>query len=196
MKKRLAHVRRETRETRIDLRLNLDGRGTAQVTTTIPFLDHMLESFAKHGGFDLRLRAAGDTHIDDHHLTEDLGIALGQAIREAVGDKKGLTRYGNFFLPMDEALSYVALDLCDRPYFKWKVKWGKSEIGRFDALLIEHFFESVAANARMNLHMALKDGKQPHHIAETLFKGFARALAQAVSRDPRVKGIPSIKGKL
>lgn len=194
--KRTAKVSRRTRETKIDLTLNLDGQGKSVVHTTIPFLDHMFEAFAKHGQFDLTLRAKGDTHIDDHHLVEDLGIALGEAIAQALGDKKGIYRYGNFILPMDEALSYVALDLSNRPYFVWKVKWQKSEIGKFDGFLLEHFFESVAASARMNLHMALKYGKHPHHIGETLFKGFARALSQAVAIDPRVKGIPSTKGKL
>ena len=194
--KRTAKIDRRTSETRIALTLHLDGKGKSSVRTTIPFLDHMFELFAKHGHFDLTLRAKGDTRIDDHHLVEDLGIALGDAIAKAVGDKKGIHRYGNFLLPMDETLSYVALDLSNRPYFVWKVKWTKSDVGKFDGLLLEHFFESVAASARMNLHMALKYGKQPHHIAESLFKGFARALAQAVSRDPRVKGVPSTKGRL
>jgi imidazoleglycerol-phosphate dehydratase len=193
---RRAKIERKTRETNIALSLDLDGTGKSTISTSIPFLDHMFELFAKHGRFNLTLRAKGDTHIDDHHLVEDLGIALGEAIAKAVGDKKGIHRYGNFLLPMDETLSYVALDLSNRPYFVWKVKWIKSEVGRFDGLLLEHFFESVAASARMNLHMALKYGKQPHHIAESLFKGFARALSQAVSIDPRVKGIPSTKGKL
>jgi imidazoleglycerol-phosphate dehydratase len=194
--KRTAKIDRRTSETRIALTLHLDGKGKSSVRTTIPFLDHMFELFAKHGHFDLTLRAKGDTRIDDHHLVEDLGIALGDAIAKAVGDKKGIHRYGNFLLPMDETLSYVALDLSNRPYFVWKVKWTKSDVGKFDGLLLEHFFESVAASARMNLHIALKYGKQPHHIAESLFKGFARALAQAVSRDPRVKGVPSTKGRL
>jgi imidazoleglycerol-phosphate dehydratase len=194
--KRSASINRKTRETQIALTLNLDGRGKSAVRTTLPFLDHMFELFAKHGFFDLTVRAKGDTHIDDHHLVEDLGIALGEAIAKAVGDKKGIHRYGNFLLPMDEALSYVALDLSNRPYFVWKVKWTKSDVGRFDGLLLEHFFESVAASARMNLHMALKYGMQPHHIAESLFKGFARALAQAVAVDSRVTGVPSTKGKL
>jgi imidazoleglycerol-phosphate dehydratase len=196
MKARQARIIRKTKETRINLALNLDGRGTYKVSTTIPFLDHMLELFAKHGRFDLALKAQGDTHIDDHHLVEDIGIALGEAIAKAVGDKKGINRYGNFYLPMDESLSYVALDLSNRPYFVWKVKWTKSDIGRFDGLLLEHFFESVCSSARINLHMSLKYGKQPHHIAESLFKGFARALSNAVCRDPRVKGVPSTKGKL
>lgn len=196
MKARQARIVRKTKETRIDLGLNLDGSGKYKVSTTIPFLDHMLELFAKHGRFDLRLAAKGDTHIDDHHLVEDIGIALGEAIAKAVGDKKGIHRYGNFYLPMDESLSYVALDLSNRPYFVWKVKWIKPEIGKFDGLLLEHFFESVTASARINLHMALKYGKQPHHIAESLFKGFARALSAAVARDSRVKGVPSTKGKL
>ena len=194
--KRTAKIDRRTRETQIHLTLGLDGKGKSSIRTTIPFLDHMFELFARHGNFDLTLKAKGDTHIDDHHLVEDLGIALGEAIAKAVGDKKGTHRYGNFLLPMDETLSYVALDLSNRPYFVWKVKWIKSEVGRFDGLLLEHFFESVAAGARMNLHMALKYGKQPHHIAESLFKGFARALAQAVALDPRVRGVPSTKGKL
>jgi imidazoleglycerol-phosphate dehydratase len=142
------------------------------------------------------VRARGDRHIDDHHLVEDLGIALGEALTQALGDKRGITRYGNFLLPMDEALSYVALDLSNRPYFVWKVKWAQPRIGTFDGLLLEHFFESFAHSARMNLHMALRYGKQPHHIAESLFKGLARALAQAVARDPRVRGIPSTKGRL
>jgi imidazoleglycerol-phosphate dehydratase len=194
--KRVGRIIRKTRETTIDLALTLDGQGRYRVSSSISFLDHMLELFAKHGRFDLKLKAKGDTHIDDHHLVEDLGIALGEAIAKAVGDKKGIHRYGNFLLPMDETLSYVALDLSNRPYFVWKVKWIKPEIGKFDGLLLEHFFESVAMSARMNLHMALKYGKQPHHIAESLFKGFARALAQAVAIDPRVKGVPSTKGKL
>ncbi len=196
MKSRVARVARKTRETQVDLKLNLDGHGSYRVSTTIAFLDHMLELFAKHGPFDLRVQARGDTHIDHHHLVEDIGIALGEAIAKAAGDKKGICRYGNFYLPMDESLSYVALDLSNRPYFVWKVKWQKSDIGKFDGLLLEHFFESLAASARMNLHMALKYGKQPHHIAESLFKGFARALSQAVARGGRWKGIPSTKGKL
>ena len=196
MKKRVGHVVRKTKETQIDLTLDLDGTGQSSIKTSVPFMNHMLEAFAKHGRFDLRLKAKGDTHIDDHHLVEDMGIALGEALTEALGDKKGITRYGNFFLPMDEALSYVALDLSNRPYFVWKVKWLHAQIGKFDGLLLEHFFESVAASARMNLHMALKYGKHPHHIGETLFKGFARALSQAVQIDPRVKGVPSTKGKL
>lgn len=193
---RIGRVNRKTKETQIRLVLNLDGSGKSRAHTSIPFLDHMLELFAKHGGFDLRLQAKGDRHIDDHHLVEDLGIALGEAIAAALGSKKGVVRYGNFLLPMDETLSYVALDLSNRPYFVFKVKWLKSQIGNFDGFLLEHFFESVAASARMNLHMALRYGKHPHHVAESLFKGFARALAQAVQIDPRVRGIPSTKGRL
>jgi imidazoleglycerol-phosphate dehydratase len=194
--KRTATIIRKTRETQIKLVLDLDGKGKSKIRTSIPFMDHMFELFAKHGRFDLTLQASGDTHIDDHHLVEDLGIALGEAIARAVGDKKGIFRYGNFLLPMDETLSYVALDLSNRPYFVWKIKWVESRIGRFDGLLLEHFFESLAASARMNLHMALKYGKHAHHIGESLFKGFARALAQAVAIDPRTSGVPSTKGKL
>jgi len=196
MIKRIATINRQTKETQIFMKLNLDGSGKSDIETTIPFMNHMLEAIAKHGYFDLTVKAKGDTHIDDHHLVEDLGIALGEAIAKAVGDKKGIFRYGNFLLPMDETLSYVALDLCNRPYFVFKVKWIKTQIGKFDAMLVEHFFESVAMTARMNLHMAMKYGKLPHHISESLFKGFARALAQAVSVNPRVKGIPSTKGML
>jgi imidazoleglycerol-phosphate dehydratase len=196
MKKRIGRIQRRTKETQIQLALSLDGTGKYRVQTSIPFLDHMFELFAKHGRFDLRLKAKGDTHIDDHHLVEDLGIALGEAISQALGNKKGIVRYGNFLLPMDETLSYVALDLSNRPHFVFKVKWMHPKIGKFDGLLLEHFFESVAASARMNLHMSLRYGKHPHHIAESLFKGFARALSQAVQIDPRVKGIPSTKGKL
>lgn len=195
-RKRIAALRRNTRETRIRMTLDLDGTGRRRVRTTIPFMDHMLELFAKHGLFDLTVEARGDTHIDDHHLVEDLGICLGEAIRKAAGDKKGINRYGNFLLPMDETLSYVALDLCDRPHCVFKVKWRETRIKNFDGLLVEHFFESVAASARMNLHMALQHGKYPHHIAESLFKGFAKALAQAVAHHPRSRGIPSTKGKL
>jgi imidazoleglycerol-phosphate dehydratase len=193
---RAAHLTRKTKETDIDLQLALDGTGQYTVSTTIPLIDHMLELFAKHGRFDLILKAKGDTQIDDHHLVEDLGIVLGEAIGKALGSKKGITRYGNFLLPMDEALSYVALDLSDRPHFVYQVKWTTPQIGKFDGLLLEHFFESVASASRMNLHMALQYGKHPHHIAESLFKGFGRALAQAVAIDPRVKGVPSTKGKL
>lgn len=196
MNQRIATIDRRTRETAISLTLNLDGRGRLKGSSTIPFVDHMFDALARHGHFDIALKAKGDTQVDDHHLTEDLGIALGEAIAKALGNKKGIARYGNFLVPMDEALSYVAIDLCNRPYFVCKVKWAHAKIGRFDGLLIEHFFESVAMSARMNLHMAVKYGKQPHHIAESLFKGFARALAQAVAIDPRVKGIPSTKGKL
>jgi imidazoleglycerol-phosphate dehydratase len=194
--RRIARIARITRETKIRMTLNLDGTGKSKVQTGVPFMDHMFEAFAKHARFDLTLQAKGDTHIDDHHLVEDLGIALGEAITKALGDKAGITRYGNFLLPMDETLSYVAIDLSNRPYFVYKVKFTETRIGKFDGLLLEHFFESVAASARMNLHMALKHGKHPHHIGESLFKGFARALSQAVQIDPRVRGIPSTKGKL
>jgi imidazoleglycerol-phosphate dehydratase len=195
-KARIGRIERRTKETQIQMALSLDGTGKYRVQTTIPFLDHMFELFAKHGRFDLRLKAKGDTHIDDHHLVEDLGIALGEAISQALGNKKGIVRYGNFLLPMDETLSYVALDLSNRPHFVFKVKWAHAKIGTFDGLLLEHFFESVAASARMNLHMSLRYGKHPHHIAESLFKGFGRALSQAVQMDSRVTGIPSTKGKL
>ena len=195
--KRYGSINRKTKETQIALSIDLDGSGKSKVSTTIGFLDHMFELFAKHGHFDLTVKAKGDTHIDQHHLVEDLGIALGEAIAKAVGDKKGISRYGNFLLPMDETLSYVALDLSNRPYFIWKVKLQQGiRIGGLEGDLLEHFFESIAMNARMNLHMALKHGKLPHHISESLFKGFARALSAAVKRDARIKGVLSTKGKL
>jgi len=190
MKARQVHLKRKTKETKIDLALNLDGRGKYKVSTTIPFLNHMLELLAKHGRFDLRINAQGDTHIDDHHLVEDIGIALGDAIAKAVGDKKGIHRYGNFYLPMDESLSYVALDLSNRPYFVWKVKWTKSDIGRFDGMLLEHFFESVAASARMNLHMSLKYASSPTTSPRASLKG-----SRAPFRRPS-PGTPAPKASL
>ncbi len=193
---RIATIDRKTKETQIAIVLNLDGTGRSRIHTTISFLDHMLELFAKHGRFDLTVNARGDRHIDDHHLVEDLGIALGEALAQALGDKRGIVRYGNFLLPMDEALSYVALDLSGRTYCVFKVKWTHARLGTFDGLLLEHFFESFAHSARMNLHMALRYGKHPHHIAESLFKGLARALSAAVQRDTRVSGVPSTKGRL
>jgi imidazoleglycerol-phosphate dehydratase len=207
MRSRRARRRRHTSETRIDLALGLDGSGRYSVRTTLPFLDHMLELFAKHGNFDLTVRAAGDTHIDEHHLVEDLGIALGESLAEALGDKRGIVRYGQEFRPergsaralttMDETLSYIALDLSGRPYFDFKVKFSQQNKAPFGFELLEDFFQAFAMSARMNLHMKLLQGRNNHHIAESLFKGFGRALAQAVRVDPRrARAIPSTKGSL
>lgn len=196
MKKRIAQIVRNTTETQIRLDLNLDGSGKYDVRTTLPFLDHMLELFSRHAGMDLRVKAKGDTHIDDHHLVEDIGIALGLAIEKALGDKKGIYRYGNFLLPMDESLSYVAIDLGGRPYFEYRVPFKPQSKAPFCFELFEDFFQALSVNAKMNMHVRLIQGRNNHHIAEATFKGFAKALAQAVCRDPRQKGIPSTKGQL
>jgi imidazoleglycerol-phosphate dehydratase len=193
---RQATVRRKTAETNIELALNLDGRGQCDVATGVGFLDHMLTLLAKHSLTDLSAKAQGDLHIDQHHTVEDVGICLGQAIAQALGDKAGIRRYGDATLPMDEVLVTVALDLSGRPSFVWKVAMPTEKIGAFDAQLVEEFWHAVATHAAMNLHVVLHHGKNSHHISEAVFKGFARALAWAVERDPRVQGVPSTKGKL
>jgi len=195
MKKRSAVIKRTTKETSIAISLDLDRPGKVSIATSIPFMDHMLTLFASHGVFGLTITASGDTHIDDHHLVEDLGIALGQALDRAVGDKKGIFRYGNFLLPMDEALAYVALDLSGRPFLNYDVPFAVRRSG-FDFGLVEEFFSALAVNARMTLHLRMIKGKNNHHIAESLFKGFGRALAQAVSVNRKQTGIPSTKGRL
>lgn len=196
MKIRGANIIRNTKETQIQLSLNLDGQGRSKVWTTLPFLDHMLELFSKHSGVDLKVKAKGDTHIDDHHLVEDIGIVLGLAVEKALGEKKGIYRYGNFLLPMDEALSYVAIDLGGRPYFDYQVKFKPQSKAPFCFELFEDFFQALAFNAKMNLHIQMLKGRNNHHMAESIFKGFAKAFAQAISLDKRQKGIPSTKGKL
>ncbi|MBI4217490.1 MAG: imidazoleglycerol-phosphate dehydratase HisB [Elusimicrobia bacterium] len=193
---RRAEIERNTKETRIRLTLNLDGKGKSDVSTTLPFLDHMLELFAKHAGIVLQVKAVGDTHIDDHHLVEDIGIVLGEAIQKALGDKKGIYRYGNFLLPMDESLSYVAIDCGGRPYFEYDVPFKPQSKAPFCFELFEDFFQALAVNSKMNLHIRLIKGRNNHHIAESLFKGFAKAFSQAVSRNLKEKGIPSTKGSL
>lgn len=206
MKKRVSSRRRVTTETSVDLRLGLDGPGVYTVRTTLPFLDHMLELFARHGHFSLTVNARGDTHIDDHHLVEDIGLTFGEALAEALGDKRGINRYGQALnirgqgralTPMDETLSYIALDLSGRPYFDWKVKFSVQNKAPFCFELLEDFFQAVAMSARMNLHIKLMQGRNNHHIAESLFKGFGRALSQAVAVDPKRKAaVPSTKGSL
>ncbi|MCF7838926.1 MAG: imidazoleglycerol-phosphate dehydratase HisB [Candidatus Marinimicrobia bacterium] len=193
---RKATVRRETRETRIELTLNLDGSGQARIETGIPFFDHMLELLAKHSLFDLRLRAAGDLPVDYHHTVEDVGLTLGQALTEALGERRGITRYGWSLLPMDDALSRVALDLGGRPYLVYAVSHRKQKIRDFHLGLIEHFFRSFTDQGRLNLHIAQLYGQDPHHAYESIFKGVAWALRLAVARDPRVKHVPSSKGVL
>jgi len=193
---RHAKIERKTRETQISVELELDGSGTSRIETPIGFLSHMAEQIARHGLIDLTIQAEGDVAVDGHHTTEDLGIVLGQALREAIGDAKGLERYGAAVIPMDEARVQVALDLSGRAYFVWQVPMPKAKIGDFDSELAEIFFEAVARSARMNLHVTLETGDNLHHIVEACFKAFARALRQATAINPRSAGVASTKGTL
>lgn len=193
---RSAALERKTSETSIRVSIDLDGTGRARVSTPIGFLTHMVEQIARHGLFDLEVEATGDVHIDGHHTTEDLGITLGKAVAEALGDKRGIRRYGSATLPMDEAMMTCALDLSGRTYFVWKVPLPKARIGDFDTELAEVFFEGFARGSQCNLHMHLHDGENLHHIVEVGFKAFARALRAATEVDPRASGIPSTKGTL
>jgi len=194
---RIADITRTTSETDIALRLDLDGAGNTNATTGIGFLDHMLTTFGRHGGFDLTIRATGDLHIDHHHTTEDVGIVLGQALARALGDKRGIRRFGHALVPMDEALAEAAIDLSGRAYFAWKVTFERDKVGEMDTELFEEFFRAFAANAQMNLHINLRAGGNAHHVAEACFKTTARALRNAVELDPRAAGmIPSTKGVL
>jgi imidazoleglycerol-phosphate dehydratase len=196
MSHRTAVVERKTLETDVRVVLDLDGVGSARVDTPLPFLSHMLEQIARHAVIDLEIAARGDVDVDGHHTTEDVAIVLGTALLSALGDGRGIRRYGAATLPMDEALASVALDLSGRPYFVWRVPIPKAKIGGFDAELAEVFFEGLARAARMNLHVRLHEGQNLHHIVEGCFKAFARALRQAVELDPRAPGIPSTKGVL
>lgn len=193
---RHAQVSRNTSETQIRVEIDLDGTGQSAVQTPIGFLTHMLEQLARHGLFDLRIEAQGDVHIDGHHTTEDVAIALGQAVAQALGDKRGIRRYGWAVLPMDEACVNCALDLSGRTFFVWRVPLPKARLGDFDSELAEVFFEGFARGAACNLHMRLLEGENLHHIIEVSFKAFARALRSAVELDARVQGIPSTKGAL
>ncbi|MDY6323506.1 MAG: imidazoleglycerol-phosphate dehydratase HisB [Catonella sp.] len=193
---RSAVIDRKTLETDIHLELNLDGTGKTDIETGIGFLDHMLNSFAKHGFFDLVCKCHGDLYVDGHHTTEDIGIVLGQAIGEAVGDKKGIHRYGQYVLPMDEALVVCALDLCGRPYLGYDLRLPFEMVGSFSSELVKEFFYAVSYSAMMNLHIRELAGENTHHIIEASFKAFARALREAVDIDPHVTGVLSAKGKL
>lgn len=193
---RRADVARRTRETDVSVTVDLDGSGHADVVTPAPFLSHMLEQIARHGALDLVVRAGGDVEIDAHHTTEDVGIVLGTAVLRALGDRAGIRRYGSAVLPMDEALAMVALDLSGRPSLVWRVDLPKAKIGDWDVELGEVFFEAFARSAQCNLHVRLVEGANLHHILEVCFKAFARALREAVSRDPRTPGVPSTKGML
>ena len=193
---REAKVNRVTKETEIQLSLQIDGSGKSKIATGIGFFDHMLEGFAKHGFFDLDVEVKGDLHVDGHHTVEDTGIVLGQAIAEAIGDKKGIKRYGNFILPMDDALVLCAIDLCGRPYFQYDLEFPTEKIGEFDSELIREFFYAISYKCGMNLHMKMLSGVNSHHIAEAAFKAFAKALDQACGMDGRIDGILSTKGSL
>lgn len=193
---REAEIRRETAETAIRVRLVLDGSGSARVSTGIGFLDHMLEQIARHTLVDLEVEATGDLHIDDHHTVEDVGIALGRCLAQALGDKRGIRRYGSCLLPMDETLVRAALDLSGRPFLVWKVDFPTPKIGSFDTELVREFWTAFAMNGGVTLNIACLDGANSHHIAEATFKAVARALRAAVEPDPRATGIPSTKGTL
>ena len=193
---RTASIERSTKETKIKLELSLDGPGTYQVQTGVGFFDHMLAHIAKHGFLDLKISAQGDLEVDAHHTVEDVGIVFGQAVKKACGEKQGISRYGHAIIPMDEALVLVALDLSGRPFLKFDADLGKGQLGGFDLELVKEFFQAVATQAGMNLHIRLLSGDNLHHCAEAIFKAFGRALATAVQFDKRVKGVPSTKGVL
>lgn len=193
---RTARIHRQTLETDVDLSLELDGKGTAQVRTGIGLFDHMLALFARHAAFDVSLQAAGDLHVDQHHTVEDVGICLGQALGQALGDKVGVARYGHFTLPMEEALVTAAVDLGGRPYLVFDVAFASPKIGEFDSELVHDFWHAVATHVPCNLHVILHRGRNAHHIAEAVFKAVARALRMAVRIDPRETGVPSTKGVL
>ena len=193
---REAHVTRNTLETKISVKLNLDGSGKSKLATGVAFLDHMLDQVARHGVFDLEISATGDLHIDAHHTVEDIGITLGQAFAKAVGDKKGVRRYGHAYVPLDEALSRVVVDLSGRPGLDMRVEFVRARIGEFDVDLVREFLQGFVNHAMVTLHVDNLKGENAHHQAETAFKAFGRALRMAVEFDPRVEGVPSTKGKL
>lgn len=196
MKPRIASVERKTKETEISVRINLDGTGEHKITTGIPFFDHMLSGFARHGLFDLDLCVNGDLEVDSHHTVEDTGIVLGQAIAEALGDKMGIKRYGSFLLPMDETLAMCAIDLSGRPYLNYQAEFTTERLGTLDTEMFRDFFYAVSYSAAMNLHLKILDGINNHHMAEALFKAFGKALDIATMEEPRMGGIWSTKGSL
>ena len=197
MSERSANVSRNTLETQINVVLNLDGSGQARFDTGIPFLEHMLEQIARHGAFDLEISASGDLHIDDHHTVEDIGITLGQAFKQALGDKKGIMRYGHAYVPLDEALSRVVIDFSGRPGIEYRVEFKRPRVGQFDVDLFHEFFQGFVNHAPATLHIDNLAGHNAHHVAETIFKAFGRALRFAVAPDERMQGvIPSTKGSL
>jgi imidazoleglycerol-phosphate dehydratase len=193
---RRAEIARRTNETDIKLAFNLDGTGDVSIETDVPFMNHMLDLFARHGHFDLRVEARGDVDVDDHHTTEDIGICLGQAIREALGDKTGIRRYASVFVPMDEALAQVVIDVSNRPHFEMRGDFPAAQVGSFAVELVHEFLWKLALEARLTLHVIVHYGRNTHHMIEAVFKALGRALDEATSLDPRVKGVPSTKGVL
>ena len=193
---REASVERNTKETEIKLKLNLDGTGYSDIETGVGFFDHMLDGFTRHGLFDLAIRVHGDLQVDDHHTIEDTGIVLGSAIKETIGDKKGIRRYGSCILPMDETLVLCALDLSGRPYFSFDGTFDTPRVGEFDTEMVREFFYAISYSCGMNLHIKVLTGGNSHHVAEAMFKSFAKALDQAVSFDPRITDVLSTKGSL
>jgi len=197
MPARTASIARDTRETQIQVEINLDGSGTSDFATGVAFLDHMLDQVARHGMIDLMVKAKGDLHIDAHHTVEDVGITLGQALDRALGDKRGVRRYGHSYVPLDEALSRVVVDLSGRPGLEYNVEYPRAMIGEFDVDLLREFFQGLVNHARISVHIDNLRGRNAHHIAETIFKAFGRALRMAVEPDPRAEGVmPSTKGSL
>ena len=193
---RIGKLNRTTNETRIDVELNLDGAGNTQISSGIGFFDHMLNLFAVHGQFDLQIKCAGDLHVDGHHSVEDIGIALGTALKTALGDKRGITRYGTFFLPMDETLALVSLDISGRPFLVCEIGELAPMIGNFDTQLVEEFLRAFAFNAGLTLHVKILHGKNSHHKVEAIFKALGHALKAAVTIDEKIHGVPSTKGVL
>lgn len=193
---RTAHITRKTKETDIDLTLHIDGAGKSEIKTGIGFFDHMLTGFSKHGFFDLTLSVQGDLNVDGHHTVEDTGIVLGCAIKEALGDKEGIKRYGSFILPMDDALCLCAIDLCGRPYFSGDCTFPVERVGELETELVREFFYAVSYSAGMNLHLKMLNGGNAHHMIEAMFKAFGKALDTATAFDPRIKGVLSTKGAL
>lgn len=193
---RKTKLERKTKETDISISLNLDGKGKYNISTTIPFLDHMLSLFSFHGRIDLDVKATGDTEIDYHHLMEDLGIAIGEALKDALGEKKGIKRYGSAMIPMDESLARVVVDLSGRPYLVYKVRPPRGSLRGLEISLFEDFFRAFSNHAMINLHIIVEYGRDLHHIFEAIFKAFGRAMREAISLDPSMRGLPTTKGRL
>jgi len=194
--RRTAMVKRQTRETNVEVSIDIDGDGESRINTGIGFLDHMLTLFAKHGLFTLEVKASGDLEVDCHHTAEDVGIVLGQVLAQATGDKAGIRRYGQFYVPMDEALALVVVDFSGRPYLAFKAELGQGRLGDFDVEMVEEFLRALAVNAGLTLHVRMLAGKNRHHIVEAIFKALGRAIAESLEKDPRVLGVPSSKGSL